>query len=63
LVDEGGGDVAEFAVGVLGDRGQDREGLIALQRRSPIRMPLACSMTARESMTLLICSDRAVVVT
>jgi len=35
----------------------------ALQRRSPIRMPLSCSMTARESMALLICSDRAVVVT
>ncbi len=28
MVDEGGGDVAEFAVGVLGDLGQDREGVI-----------------------------------
>jgi len=29
LFDEGGGDVAEFAVGVLGDFGQDREGVIS----------------------------------
>ncbi len=62
LVDEGSGDVAEFAVAVWGIWVSRANASSGVQRRSPMMMPLACSMTAVVAIACFICSDKRAVV-